>query len=105
MHYGLEGYVGPYDFSVIVQQSVRQVQLPQKLLLYLTVLRSEADQLIHDNGLVVKIQRQGYGKIDDHERPQKRPRPEVQHKHPHVHAGENHAQIDAALNIGLDPAL
>ena len=49
-------FIGPYYFSLIIKQRMRQIQIPEKPSLYLSVLRGKTDHLIHNHRLDMEIQ-------------------------------------------------
>ena len=103
--YGFKSNVGPDHLTVVVQQRIRQIQLPQQLLLDLPVLRGKTDQFIHNQGFIIKIQRQCNGKIKQNVSCQKRACPVIDHKHGNVHNAAEHAQINTKLYICLNASL
>ena len=81
MHHILKSNVGPDHLAGIVQKGVWQFQIPQQFSLDLTIFRGKADQLVHDDRLVVEIQRQGNCKIKNRKSEGKQSCTEIQHEY------------------------
>ena len=81
MHHILKGNVGPDHLAGIVQKGIWQFQIPQQFSLDLTIFRGKADQLVHDDRLVVEIQCQGNCKIKNRKSEGKQSCTEIQHEY------------------------
>ena len=88
----------------VIQKGIGQIQIPQQFPLDLAVFRGKADQLIHDDRLVVEIQGQCNCKIENRKSEGKQSRPEIQHKYRRINSQQQQAQIQGKLDIGTDPA-
>ena len=101
----LEGNIRPDHLAVVVQQRVRKIHIAQQLPLNLSVLRGKADKLIHNDGLIVKIERQCDCEIDKRIACQKSPRPHIDQKHCSIHEEKQYPQINTKLYVGLNTTL
>ncbi len=77
--------VRPDHLTRVVQQGMRQLQLPKQPLLDLSVLCGKADQLVDNDRFIIKIKRQRNSEIEYREKSQQKPGAVIDGKHARIH--------------------